>query len=164
MAILNATVWCGSSIFLVVALPAVFSPEMKRLLTDAGVGYAAEAIFSRFFILQYCCGAIALAHLAAEWFYYGRPVMRLNLALIIGVLSLGLIGGLWVQPKMRALHVAKYFGSTRQRQEQATRSFAAWHAGSETANLFVIGGLVWYLWRVTMAKKPERIVSISKIL
>src|SRR5208282_902701 len=109
---LNAAVWCGSSIFLVIGLPALFSPELKRLLTSAGVGFAAEAIVGRYFILQYWCGGIALAHLLAEWFYCGRPLWRLNLGLLLVILSLGLAGGLLAQPKMRALHVTKYFGKT----------------------------------------------------
>jgi hypothetical protein len=163
VAILNAAVWCGSAIFLTIALPALFTPEMKRLLTDVGVGYAAESIVSRFFILQYYCGAIALMHLLVEWFYYSRPVWRLNFALVLVVLTLGIVGGLWVQPKMRALHVAKYFGNTREQQVQAGKVFALWHGASETVNLAAIGGLIWYLWRVSREKDPQRFVSLSKI-
>jgi hypothetical protein len=161
--LLNAAVWCGSAIFLVIGLPALFSPELKRLLTAAGVGFAAESIVARYFILQYWCAGIALAHLLAEWLYCGRPLWRLNLGLLVAVLSLGLAGGLWVQPKMRALHVAKYFGATMDLQTQAARSFAAWHTASETANLLVVAGLVWYLWRVSRAQDPQRFVSFSKI-
>ena len=161
--IVNAAVWCGSSIFMLVALPALFSPELKRLLTTPGVGFAAESIVARYFILQYWCGGIALVHLLAEWFYNGRPLWRLNLGLLIFVLSLGLAGGLWAQPKMRALHVAKYFGKTSDQQAQAGKSFAAWHSASETANLLVIVGLACYLWRVSRAQDPQRFVSFSKI-
>ena len=50
--ILNAAVWCGSSIFLIVGLPPLFSVEMKRLLGEPGVGFAAQTILARFFILQ----------------------------------------------------------------------------------------------------------------
>ena len=50
---LNAAVWCGSAIFLAIGLPALFSPELKRLLSPAGVGFAAESIVARYFILQY---------------------------------------------------------------------------------------------------------------
>lgn len=89
---LNAAVWCGSSIFLVIGLPALFSPELKRLLTAAGVGFAAESVVARYFVLQYWCGGIALAHLLAEWLYCGRPLWRLNLGLLVVILSLGLAG------------------------------------------------------------------------
>ena len=110
MGVLNAAVWCGSAIFLTIGLPAIFSPELKKLLTLPGVGFAAEAVVARFFLVQYWCGAIALAHLLAEWFYCGRPVRRLNMALVLGLLAIALAGGLWVQPKMNALHEVKYFG------------------------------------------------------
>ena len=163
MGVINAAVWCGSAIFMVIALPALFSPELKRLLTAPGVGFAAEAVVGRFFIVQYWCGGIALAHLLVEWFYYGRPLWRLNLGLLVVVLSLGLAGGLWAQPKMRALHFTKYFGKTAEQQTQAAKSFAAWHGASETANLLVMGCLVWYLWRVSREKEPQRFVSFSKI-
>jgi len=161
--LLNAAVWCGSAIFLVVGLPALFSPELKRLLTPAGVGFAAQAIVARYFVLQYWCGGIALVHLLAEWLYCGRPLWRLNLGLLVVILSLGLAGGVWAQPKMRALHITHYFGRTTEQQMQAAKAFATWHAASEAANLLVIGGLVWYLWLVSREQEPPRLLSFSKI-
>jgi hypothetical protein len=161
--LLNAAVWCGSTIFLVIGLPALFSPELKRLLTAAGVGFAAESIVARFFILQYWCGGIALAHLLAEWLYCGRPLWRLNLGLLVVILSLSLAGGMVAQPKMRALHVTKYFGRTSEQQMQAAKAFAAWHAASEAANLLAIGCLVCYLWQVSREQEPPRLLSFSKI-
>ena len=163
MGILNAAVWCGSAIFLTIGLPAVFSPEMKKLLSAPGVGYAAEAVVARFFLLQYWCGGIALAHLLAEWVYCGRPARRLNLALVLGMLMVALVGGLWAQPKMKAWHTVKYFGSTTELQTQAGQSFARWHAASETANLVMIGGLILYLWRVSLAPESPRFGGLSKI-
>jgi len=161
--LLNAAVWCGSTIFLVIGLPALFSPELKRLLTAAGVGFAAESIMARYFIVQYWCGGIALAHLLAEWLYCGRPLWRLNLGLLVVILSLALAGGLWAQPKMRDLHRTKYFGRTSEQQLQAGKAFAAWHTASEAANLLVIGGLVWYLWLAGREQEPPRLLSFSKI-
>ncbi len=146
-----------------VGLPALFSPELKRMLTDVGVGYAAEAIVARFFVLQYWCSAIALAHLYAEYLYFSRSVWRLNLALLIVVISLGLAGGLWAQPRMRVLHFTKYFGGTVELRAQAARSFGIWHGMSEAANLVVVGGLIWYLWRVSTEEDPPRFVSFSKM-
>jgi len=161
--ILNAAVWCGSAIFLTIGLPAVFSPELKKLLTAPGVGFAAEAVVARFFLLQYWCGAIALAHLLAEWLYGGRPVRRLNLALVLAMLTVALAGGLWAQPKMRAWHATKYFGKTTELQNQAAQAFARWHAASESANLLVIGGLILYLWRVSVPPASPRFVNFGKI-
>jgi len=161
--ILNAAVWCGSAIFLTIGLPAVFSPELKKLLTAPGVGFAAEAVVARFFLLQYWCGAIALAHLLAEWLYGGRPVRRLNLALVLAMWMVALAGGLWAQPKMREWHAIKYFGKTIELQTQAGQSFALWHAASESANLLVIGGLILYLWRVSLPPASPRFGGLGKI-
>jgi hypothetical protein len=163
LGILNAAVWCGSAIFLTVGLPAVFSPGLQTLLTKPGVGFAAEAIVARFFMLQYWCGAIALVHLLAEWIYGGRPVRRLNLALVLGLLALALAGGLWAQPKMNTLHQIKYFGKKPDLQEEATKAFALWHGASESVNLLVIGGLILYLWRVSGPPEGPRFGGISKI-
>jgi hypothetical protein len=62
---------------------------VEELLTAAGVGFAAEAVVARYFLLQYWCGAIALAHLLAEYFYCGRPVRRMNLIAGAGNVGLG---------------------------------------------------------------------------
>ena len=161
--ILNAAVWCGSAIFLTIGLPALFSPELKTLLTVPGTGFAAEAVLGRFFALQYWCGAIAVAHLLAEWLYFGRPARRWNLMLVTAMLEVALAGGLWLQPKMQNWHKIKYFGATTELQAQAGKSFALWHAASETANLLVIAGLVLHLWRVSRPPESPRFGSFSKI-
>jgi hypothetical protein len=150
--ILNAAVWCGSAIFLVVALPSMFSPELKQLLTAPGVGFAAETLVARFFVVQYWCGAIGLAHLAAEYLYAARPARPLVLGLVLGLLAVAMIGGLWLQPKMQVLHKLHYFGKTAEQRDEAGKTFALWHGASESVNLLVIAGLIIYLWRVS---KPD---------
>lgn len=153
--ILNAALWCGSAIFLAVALPSIFSPELKQLLTVPGVGFAAEALVGRFFVVQYWCGAIGLAHLTAEWLYAGRPARPLVVGLVVGLLAVALVGGLWVQPKMQVLHKIHYFGQTAELRERAGETFALWHGASESVNLLVIAGLIVYLWRVSsQAEEP----------
>jgi hypothetical protein len=161
--ILNAAVWCGSAIFMVAGLPAIFSAKLKELLTVPGTGFAAEALVARFFQVQYVCGMIALAHLAAEWLYAGRPARRLNLGLVMGLLWVGIIGGVWLQPKMTELHRIKYFGRTSQEREQAGKTFGMWHGISEGVNLLVIAGLVVYLWRVSNPDDPLRFANFNKI-
>jgi hypothetical protein len=160
--ILNAAVWCGSAVFLTIALPAIFSPEMKNLLTAERVGFAAEAMVARFFLLQYCCGAIALAHLLAERLYCGKPARNFNWTLVLAMLIAALAGGLWAQPKMNHLHLVKYFGTIAEQREQAGKSFAAWHAASESINLLVMVGLVVYLWRVSNPPESPRYGGLSK--
>ena len=160
--ILNAAVWCGSAVFLTIGLPAIFSPELKKLLTVPGAGFAAEALMARFFVLQYWCGAIAVAHLLAEWLYFGRP-RRWSLLLVSAMLAVVLAGGLWLQPKMHNWHKIKYFGATAQAQAQAAKSFALWHGASETLNLLLIAGLVVHLWRVCRPPDSPRFGSFTKI-
>jgi hypothetical protein len=161
--ILNAATWFGSAVFLTIALPAMFSEEMTRRLTAPGVGFAAEAMVARFFEVQICCGAIALAHLAAEWLYAGRPPQRLKVGLAMGLLGVALAGGLWAQPKMQKLHKEKYYGRTVEQQTQAARAFAVWHGASETVNMLVIGGLILYLWSVSGPSEHARYSSFGKI-
>jgi hypothetical protein len=116
------------------------------------VGFAAEAVVARFFLLQYWCGGVALAHLLAGWLYGGQAARRLNLnlALVLALLALALAGGWWAQPHMNRLHKVKYFGAIAEQRTQAGKAFALWHAASESANVLVIGGLIFYLWRVSV--------------
>jgi len=161
--ILNASIWCGATIFLFIGLPAVFSPEMKKVLTEPYVGFPAEAILARYFILNYCCCGIALAHLLAEWLYLGRSVQRFTLWLLLSLTILGLVGGLGVQPKLVQLHRTKYFfGPTIAAKTQASKSFKIWHIASECANLLVAGGLIVYLWKVTSSAGNSRFAGLNK--
>ncbi len=77
--------------------------------------------------------------------------------------ALGLICGLGFQPKLRQLHIAKYWGQTAERRAQAARSFGLWHAASQSANLLVAGGLIVYLWRVSRSTENSRFVGLNKI-
>jgi hypothetical protein len=163
LGILNAAVWCGSAIFMVAGLPAIFSDKLKTLLTVQGVGLAAEALVARFFVVQCVCGLIALGHLTAEWLYAGRPARRFNIILATALLWVGLIGSFWVQPKMEELHRIKYFGRSLAEREEAGKTFAVWHGISESVNLLVICGLVVYLWRVSSPDEPPRFGNFNKI-
>jgi hypothetical protein len=161
--IVNAAVWFGSAVFLVIGLPAVFTPKLRLLLTDPGPGFVAEAIIARFFKLQYWCGGMALALLLAQWFHCGRLARRWNTALVAALLALALAGGLWVQPRMNELHVAKYFGKTPEARARAGKEFALWHGASESANLVVIAGLLLHLWQVSRPPESPRFGTFSKI-
>jgi hypothetical protein len=163
LSIANISIWFGAAVFTVVGLPAVFSGESGRILTKQYAGFAAEAILARYFILQYCCAAIALAHLAIEWLYVGRAPRRFTLWLLIAMACIGLIGGLVAQPEMSQLHRIKYWGKTVQEKTQADKTFKIWHAGSEVANLLVVGGLVVYLWRIVRSAENSRFVGSTKI-
>src|SRR5207247_3593120 len=143
--------WFGASIFFTFSVgPAFFSDKMIGLLTRPYAGAAAQIVIERYFFFHEMCGVIALTHLVGEWLYMGKPLQRLTLWLLLGIATLGLLGGYSLQPKLRTLHRAMYGpGSTPQQVDQARHSFKLWHATSQALNLVILCGVAVYLWRVT---------------
>ena len=164
MGLLNAAVWCGSAIFLVIGLPALFSPELKRLLTPAGVGFAARGDCGAVF-----CRAILVRGNCAGAFAGGMALLRAAVA----AFESGLAGrhpviGRWPADCGRSRKCARctspnILAGRPNSKCKPAKAFAAWHAASEAANLLVIGGLVWYLWLVSREQEPPRLLSFSKI-
>jgi hypothetical protein len=166
LGILNAALWLGAAVFLIVSLPAIFgfSAEFNTPLSPGGnylIGWAAQRILARFFILQYCCGAIGLGHLTLEWLYCGKPLVQRNLGILAALAGLALAGGLLMQPKLTDLHWQMYYGATQAARDQAGRAFKAWHAVSECGNVLAIGGLLVYLWRVSRSGEHARFESLN---
>ena len=123
---------------------------MLTLLGKPYAGAAVQIILERYFLLHLVCGLIALSHLLAEFLYMGKPLQRLTLYLLLGVFSLGILGGYWLQPKLQQLHREMYSKtSTPDQVQKATGSFRTWHATSQVLNLIIIAGVLTYLWRVT---------------
>jgi hypothetical protein len=155
----NAAIWFGTAIFFTFAVgPAFFSDRMLALLGSgtnpevarAYAGAAVQVVIERYFLFHLVCGLIALVHLVAEFLYMGKPLQRLTLYLLLGVFTLGVVGGYWLQPKLQHLHREMYLKtSTPQQVQVATRSFRTWHAVSQVLNLAVTAGILVYLWRVT---------------
>ena len=164
MGVVNAGVWLGAAIFFTLgAGPAFFSPEMKTLLGPRAYpvysGAIAQIVIERYFILQHLCGVIALAHLIAEWLYTGKPMEKITLGLLLGLFCFGLIGGFWMQPKMKSLHATKYGGATQELRDQAAKSFRGWHVAARVLDLVMMGGLLVYLWRNLNRADAPRFVS-----
>jgi hypothetical protein len=163
---LNAAVWLGSAIaFTFVAVPAVFSDEMKQLFqpeVQSIYGRIAEVLFARFFIFQYLLGGVAVLHAIAGSMYLSRPLRcATNYALLL-VIGLGLVAGLWFQPRIRTLHSQKYDAhSSVALREQATRSLGLYHGASQVLNLFALASLVVYFWRVAHPNDPTRLAGFS---
>ena len=170
--ILNASIWLGAAVFFTFfAAPAFFSGDIKNFgLHPFWPGAMAQLVIGRFFQLQYICGALALAHLFAEWVYLGRTLHRLTLGLLMGLFFVGLAGGLWLQPKLKELHLTKYSMGPDYKpvpmadalRIQAAQSFGRWHAAYSIVNLIALGGLVFYLWRVTHPSDNLRFVGAPK--
>ena len=166
--ILNAAVWFGTAIFFTFGTGLVpFSQAMRSLLGRANYPYFSGAIaqifIARYFYFQIGCAMIAIVHLLAEWLYLGKHPQKLPAGLLIGLASAAIIGGCWLQPKMKVLHATKYGTNNRPEiREAAGRSFKAWHGVSQVINLFMVGGLTVYLWRTTNTSDPTRFVSAMK--
>jgi len=166
--ILNAAMWFGSAVFFTFCAGAApFSPEMKRLLGANNYPYFSGAIaqifIGRYFFFHLVCAAIAVVHLLAEALYLGKSLRRFQAYLLAGLCALLLLGGFWLQPKLKGLHALKYGINTRPEvREAATRAFRAWHGVSQVINLFAVAGLTVYLWRVANPSDPTRFVSAAK--
>lgn len=170
--ILNASIWLGAAVFFTFAAQGTFfSGEIKSTgLHSFWPGVMAQLFIARYFQLQCICGVVALAHLLAEWVYLGRALHRFTLGLLLGLLLVGMAGSLWLQPKMKALHLIKYSMGPDYKpvpmadalRIQAAQSFGRWHAASSIVNLIALGGLVFYLWRVTHPPDNLRFVGAPK--
>ncbi len=162
--LLNAAVWFGAAVFFTVSAgPVAFSQEMKDLLGSKNYPYYSAAIsqilVGRYYYLQFACGLLALLHLLAEWLYFGKSPARIRFALLIGLVSLSLLGGAWLQPKLK--HLTQQYTRPEAR-EAADRSFRTWHNASQMVNWLTVAGLAVYLWRVANPRETTRFVSATK--
>ena len=168
--ILNASVWLGAAIFFTFGVaPGIFSPELKKLFGPAYTGLFGQSVVARFFLLQYCCGGIALLHQLAEWVYLGRAFHKITLGVLMGLCAISLVGGLVLQPKMKKWHQIKYSTELYRRElflpeekAHAAKLFGAWHGVSATLNLLALGGLAFYLWRMANPGDGTRFVPAGK--
>ncbi|MFN7140796.1 MAG: DUF4149 domain-containing protein [Limisphaerales bacterium] len=163
--VVNAAIWFGSAIFFTfVAGPSFFSEEMQKLIPPPWNGAAAQILLKRYFFLHYICVGVALLHLLLERLYTGRPFERLTSGVLVAILGFSLLGGLWLQPKLKELHVLKYNrAATAEQRAEAASSFSAWHGVSQGMNLFITAGLFFYLLRVTSLNHPARAPGFRKL-
>jgi hypothetical protein len=162
--VVNAAVWFGAGVFFTFAGgPALFSDDMKALLGPNNFPYfsgaIAQILIARYFMLQWICGCVAVAHLLVECLYLGRPLRGFTTWLLLALLSLSLAGDLWMQPKIKDLHRTKYaVNATALIRESAARSLRVWHGFAQSVNVLALAGLVVYLWRVANPSDATRFV------
>jgi hypothetical protein len=172
---MNAAVWLGTAAFFTLAAaPAFFTDEAKQVLGIPQHGIAAMLVLERYFAVQYWCGAIALAHQFAEWLYSGRSLQRWTLAVLAAVFLGSLVGGLWMQPRLRSLHEVSYAYQktkagyvkddryTPAQREQARQDFKKLHGISMAMNLLMLLGLVFFTWRVSNPGDGPRFIPANK--
>ena len=169
--IMNAAIWFGAAVFFTFGVgPAAFSPEMENLLKVKPplpfryfAGGIAQILIARYFRVQLVCGIIALFHLLAERLYSGKSPHKFAVGLLALLLSITLVGNLWIQPRLKQLHTIRYaVTSTPETREAATQSFRAWHSVSQAINLLMLGGLAFYLWRVANPPDSTRFLITPK--
>lgn len=160
-----AAVWFGATVFFTFfAGPAFFTDEMKRLFPPPYNGAVAELVIARLFVLHYICGFLALLHLGAEWMYSGKEPPRFSAWLVGGALALSLVGGIWLQPKLKEWHRIKYaehyrLAKTPPERAAAAKSFGMWHGISMGMNLLTLAALWLNLARVIHPGEAPRFVS-----
>jgi len=165
---MNAAVWFGATVFFTVgAGPAAFSQDMRSLLGEAYYPYfsgaIAQIVIARYFHLQLACGLVALLHALAEWLYLGKRLRRFGLGLLMGLFALALVGGFWMQPKIKELHAARYaVNQPAAAREAKAKSLRLWHGAAQMVNLVMLAGLAVYVWRVAHPVSPTRFVSPIK--
>ena len=138
-------------VFFTVAVgPAFFIEEVKNLITVPRAGAVAQIMVERYMALQQWCSGIALVHLLAEWLYFNRLNSKASLWILLAALGVSLLSERSLAPKMKELHLIKYAVQTTPEQKQAAgRSFSILHATSQVTNLLMLGGVLFYYWRLS---------------
>ena len=174
--VVNAAIWLGGAVFFTFGVaPAFLTGEIRTIELQGGLhhfwpGVMGQLALQRYFYLSFICGSIAVAHQLAEWVYLGRALQRFTLGLLVCLLLVGGAGGLWLQPKLKHLHLVKYGMSAQYKPAplpnaqrlQAAASFRAWHGFAQVINLIGLVGLVIYFWRVTHPSDQLRVLSTPK--
>jgi len=168
LGILNAAVWFGAVVFATFgAIPALSSKEMEALLSSRQFPFfsvaIAQVVEERCRYFQLACGLAALFILLLQWLYSGKLPDRLWRGLLLGMISVNLLGGLFLDPALKKWHQEVYSLKTLPEQRKAAnRSFRAWQSLSDMFNLILVGGLGVYVWRMANPPDPTRFVSTTK--
>jgi hypothetical protein len=165
--LLNAAAWFGAGIFFALGVGSAMSDsEIHSLLQAYYQPYSeiiSQIIIARYYKLGIVCGIIAILHLLAEQFYFGRAPQKRWLSLLMTLLALSLLGGCWLPPKMENWNTLRRDAKTPpQTRETATHSFQVWHRISKAANLLMLTGLGFYLVRVGNPPESTRFIGSGK--
>ena len=165
---LNAAVWLGTALFYTAGVaPALVSSDMLGLLGPKNFaffsGSISQIVLNCYFYWLTGCAVVALLHLLVEWVYLGRAVHRFWPGLLGGLLALGLLGGVWLAPKLAKLHRAGHkLDALPEDRVAAAKSFRFWHGVLQTVNLMMVGGVAVYFWRATNPSDSLRFVGPAK--
>lgn len=153
--------WLGASVFLTFGVgPAIFSRDVLELIPRYHAGRVAQLLLERFFWFQLGCGAAAALLLLADWAYASRAPRRWTLGLLAGLIGLVLLGGSWMQPRLKNLHAVMYAPDVGPDEKAAAASqFGRWHGVSQAANLVVLIGVAVYFVQLAwpISAKPNKV-------
>ena len=144
-------IWLGASVFLTFLVgPALFSPEVLRVIPKYHAGRFAQILLGQFFWLQLACGAAAILISLAGWAFGGTRQRPWATFMLMGVVAVVLLGGRMLQPRMERWHAIQYAPNTTPAQKtEAQQSFRRFHGVSQVANLAVMIGVALYFLQLT---------------
>lgn len=159
-----AWIWLGGSLCLsFIVAPAIFSSELRPALSKEQAGLAAQAVLKRHFFFQCACSALMCVGMIAQT-RTAKPCLH-NTRKFLWALAtiLVLLGGLWLAPKLSALHQQMYpqlYGlpATTIPIEPLKSAFGKWHGMAQLANLAVMIGIG--LWLI-LAGRDARSAATS---
>jgi hypothetical protein len=165
--LLNAAIWFGAGVFYIVGVgAAISSGDMQKLLESYYPSYSgivSQIIIARYYKLAIVCAIIAILHLLAEQFYFGRAPQKRWMSLLVGMFAFVLLGNFWLQPKLNHLHTNRYAkNAPPQVREAAIDSFKVWHRVSVAGHVLVLVGLGFYLIRVGASGESTRFIGSGK--
>ena len=138
------SLWFGSGVGVAfIAIPVVFSPEIKTTLPPGMAGGVAQAILLRLFMWQ--VGFAGLSGLLFGWERLRNPESsgRLRGWLLPPLILLSLVSLFLVHPLLARIHQERYALETPEsrRRELASR-FGTLHGASQGANLMILIGVL----------------------
>jgi len=169
--LMNSAVWFGAVVvFAALISPALASSEIVDLfggarnpMSPAYAVLAGEVIITKFVWIHFICGGITAVHLLVEWLYTGKAIRSLILYLAMLLITLGLLNGLILYPKMKELHRTRYTrGIEPARQQKATSMFSSLQQATEIIHWIMVGGLLIYTWKVATPGEQPRFNSTRK--
>ena len=140
---------------------------MEKLLGTKNFPYFSDAItdllWGRYQVFQIVCAVVALLHVLCERLYLGKSPEKLWLGLLIALFVITVSETAIVEKKLTQLNTRRYATNLRAEERQAAaEDFQTWRGVLHVINIFAIGGLGIYLWRMGNPADPTRFVSANK--
>ncbi len=148
--------WLGASIFLTFFVgPALFSPEVLKVIPKYHAGRVAQVILGQFFWLQLTCGSAAILLSLVGWAFGGTRERTWVALLLVAIVSVVVVAGQTLPPRMERWHAIQYAPNTTPAQKtEAQAAFRRLHGFSQIANLAVMLGVTLYF--LQLARPAQR--------